>query len=425
MFIELIVRLLSIIYFWTSYSFFCIVLHKVISIKSFDLSVMNIHEYQAKIILSQYGIKVPQGFLALTPEEAVEVASCLKTKTYVVKAQVHAGGRGKAGGIKLAKNLDEVREAAKQILGMTLKNEQTGSEGKIVRKIYIEEGSNIKKELYLSLILNRKSASITIIASEEGGMDIEEVAALTPEKVINIDVDPSMGLQEFHIRKVAFSLNLEKNLHKEFAKTLRNLYQAFVEKDAMQIEINPLVITEENSIIPIDAKFSFDDSALYKHEDIANFFDPYEEDHLEVKASQNGINYVRMQGEIGCMVNGAGLAMATMDIINLYGGSPANFLDVGGTADEERVLQALNIITEDSNVKGILINIFGGIVRCDIIARGLINAAKAAKINIPIVVRLAGTNSELGMEILKDANIALYPASDVDSAAKQIVELTR
>ena len=386
---------------------------------------MNIHEYQAKSILSAYGLEVPKGLLAHTSEEAVKAAESINSSVYVIKAQVHAGGRGKAGGIKLAKSTAEVRKIASSMLGMKLKTDQTGDEEKIVRKLYIEQGSDIAKELYLSLVLDRSSASISIIASSEGGMDIEEVSQHNPEKILTARVDPTIGLQEFHIRKICFGLNLDRGLHKQFSNTLHGLYRAFIDKEALQIEINPLVITKNGHIVPLDAKFSFDDSALYRHQDIEKMFDPYEQDPLEVRAAQHGINYVRMSGEIGCMVNGAGLAMATMDIINLYGGSPANFLDVGGTADEERVLQALNIITEDKNVKGVLINIFGGIVRCDVIAKGVMNAAKIAKISIPIVVRLAGTNAEIGMKILSESNLSLYPAPDVDSAAKKIVELTR
>lgn len=386
---------------------------------------MNIHEYQAKALLASYGLELPKGFLALTPEEAVEAAKRLNTSFYAIKAQVHAGGRGKAGGIKLAKNLEEVKAVASHMLGMKLKTQQTGEEGKIVNKLYIEEASNIAKELYLSIILDRSSASISIIASEEGGMDIEEVAHKSPEKILTLRIEPSLGLQEYQIRKLCFNLNLDKSLHKQFGHALMGLYQAFIEKDALQVEINPLIITQDHRIMPLDAKFSFDENALYRHPDIAEMFDPEEQDPLEVRASKHGLNYVRMNGEIGCMVNGAGLAMATMDTINLYGGRPANFLDVGGTADEERVLQALNIITEDKNVKGILINIFGGIVRCDIIANGVINAAKIAKIDIPIVVRLAGTNSEIGMKILNDSGLALYPAVDVDSGAKKVIELSK
>lgn len=386
---------------------------------------MNIHEYQAKAILAEYGIKLPVGFLANNIDEAVAAAKKITTKVIVVKAQVHAGGRGKAGGIALAKSVDDVKIAATKILGMRLVTPQTGAAGKIVHKLYIEEGSNIKKELYLSIVLDRNTSSIAIVASLEGGMEIEEIAHKHPEKIIKIYVDPTIGLQQFHLRNLAFGLNLEMEKHKAFGKFVTSLYKAFIEKDASQVEINPLVITAEDEFIPLDAKFNFDDNALFRHPDIEGMRDELEDDPLEVLAAKNGLSYVKMDGNIGCMVNGAGLAMATMDIIKLHGGEPANFLDVGGSATTEKVTEAFKIITSDKNVKAILVSIFGGIMKCDIIANGIIEAVKQIGLKIPVVVRLEGTNVELGKKILKEANLALHSVDDMEEATKLVVSLIK
>lgn len=383
---------------------------------------MNIHEYQAKAVLAEYGVPVPNGKVAFSPEEAESAAKSLKTSVYVVKAQIHAGGRGKAGGVKLVKTPEEVKETAKNMLGMILVTHQTGPEGKQVRKVYIEEGSKIKKEYYLSLVLDRATSGITIIASTEGGMDIEEVAHSNPEKIINVNVDPTIGLQEFHKRKIAFGLGLDGEKVKKMGKFLACIYKAFVEKDASQVEINPLIETEEGDFLALDAKINFDSNALYRHPDIFALRDEHEEDPLEIEASRFDLNYIKMNGNIGCMVNGAGLAMATMDIIKLYGGEPANFLDVGGGATKEKVKEAFKIILGDTAVEGILVNIFGGIMRCDIIADGVINAAREIGIEVPVVVRLAGTNAELGQKMLNESGLSLIGAGDLDDAAKKIVE---
>ena len=383
---------------------------------------MNIHEYQAKAVLAGYGVPVPNGKVAFTPEEAEAAAKSLNTAVYVVKAQIHAGGRGKAGGVKLVKTLEEVKETARKMLGMILVTPQTGPEGKQVRKVYIEEGSKIKKEYYLSLVVDRATAGITIIASTEGGMDIEEVAHNSPEKIINVHVDPTIGLQEFHKRKIAFGLGLEGEKVKKMGKFITCIYKAFVEKDASQAEINPLIETEDGEFIALDAKINFDSNALYRHPEIFELRDEHEEDPLEIEASRFDLNYIKMNGNIGCMVNGAGLAMATMDIIKLYGGEPANFLDVGGGATKEKVKEAFKIILGDSSVQGILVNIFGGIMRCDIIADGVINAAKEIGIEVPVVVRLAGTNAEIGQKMLNESGLSLIGAGDLDDAAKKIVE---
>jgi succinyl-CoA synthetase beta subunit len=382
---------------------------------------MNIHEYQAKEILRKYGLELPEGILALNADEAVEAASKIKSKVWVVKAQVHAGGRGKAGGVKLAKTLDEVRDVASKIIGMKLVTPQTGAEGKIVSKIYVEAGSDIKKEYYLSVVLDRDNSCITIAASTEGGMEIEEVAKKTPEKIITAQVDFTIGLQNFHIAKLGFGMGLDKIQLKNFAKVVRALYNSFIDTDASQIEINPLIETEDSKFIPLDAKFNFDDNALYRHPDIEAMRDISEEDPQEVEAKKYDLSYVKMDGSIGCMVNGAGLAMATMDIIKLFGKEPANFLDVGGGATTEKVTEAFKIILSDNNVKGILVNIFGGIMKCDIIANGIVTAAKEVKINVPVVVRLEGTNSEMGKKILKESGLKLEAANDLEDAAKKIV----
>lgn len=386
---------------------------------------MNIHEYQAKEILASYGVPVPRGKVAFSPDEAVAAAKGLGSAVTVVKAQIHAGGRGKAGGVKVVKTIEEVREHASNMLGMTLVTHQTGPEGKEVRKLYIEEGSNIKHEYYLSLVMDRETSGITFIASREGGMDIEEVAESNPEKIIRVHVDPTIGLQPFHCRKIAFGLELSGDLAKKMMKFVQNIYKAFIEKDASQVEINPLIETAEGDMMALDAKFNFDSNALYRHPDVAALRDEHEEDPLEIEASKHDLNYIKMDGSIGCMVNGAGLAMATMDIIKLYGSSPANFLDVGGGATKERVKEAFKLILSDSNVQGILVNIFGGIMRCDIIADGVIKAAADIGIEVPVVVRLEGTNADKGREMLDKSGLNLISAADLDDAAKKIVNAVK
>ncbi len=382
---------------------------------------MNIHEYQAKELLSKFGMPVPSGKVAFSPDEAEAIAKSLKGPVFVVKAQIHAGGRGKAGGVKLCKTPQEVQVQTREMLGKILVTPQTGPEGKEVRKVYIEQGSNIKKEYYLSAVLDRETASVTFIASTEGGMEIEEVAHATPEKIIRVAVDPTIGLQEFHKRKIGYGLGLEGDAVKKISKIVQCMYDAFVAKDAAQIEINPLIETADGEFMALDAKINFDSNALYRHPDVRELRDEHEEDPLELEASRFDLNYIKMSGNIGCMVNGAGLAMATMDIIKLHGGDPANFLDVGGGATKERVKEAFKIILSDTSVKGILVNIFGGIMRCDIIADGVINAAKDIGVKVPVVVRLAGTNADLGKEMLKNSGLSLIPANDLADAAHKIV----
>ncbi len=386
---------------------------------------MNIHEYQAKQVLSRYHVPVPKGQVAYTPAEAVTAAQGLGGNLWVVKAQIHAGGRGKAGGVKLAKTLDEVESLAKQMIGMTLITHQTGPEGKVVKRVYIEQGTGIKKELYLGVLLDRATSRVTFIASSEGGVEIEEVAEHHPEKIIRLAVDPASGIQAFHARKLAFGLNLPKELHGKFEQFVNALYAAVIDTDASQLEINPLVITNEGDLVALDAKFDFDDNALFRHADIHELRDPDEEDPLEQKASKFGLSYVKMDGNIGCMVNGAGLAMATMDIIKLYGGTPANFLDVGGGANREKVGEAFKLILSDPNVEGILVNIFGGIMRCDIIAEGIITAAREVNLHVPLVVRLEGTNVELGKKMLASSGLAITPADNLADAAEKIVKAVK
>ena len=383
---------------------------------------MNIHEYQAKEILKKFGVPVPNGIAAFTAKEAMEAAKQLDTKIYVLKAQIHAGGRGKAGGVKILKTVDEVYENAKELLGKILVTHQTGPNGKEVNRLYIEEGSQIKKEYYLSAVVDRAVSGVTFIASSEGGMDIEEVADKNPDKILKVSVDSSTGIQGFHIRKLGFSLGLTGLQMKQFAKIVASLYKACIETDASQVEINPLVETASGDIIALDAKMNFDDNALYRHPDIVALRDETEEDPLEIRAGKSDLSYIKMEGNIGCMVNGAGLAMATMDIIKLYGAAPANFLDVGGGATTEKVTEAFKIILSDQSVAGILVNIFGGIMRCDIIANGIITAAKEVQINIPLVVRLEGTNVEKGKEILANSGLNIIAADDLDDAAKKIVK---
>jgi succinyl-CoA synthetase beta subunit len=382
---------------------------------------MNIHEYQAKQVLGAYGVPVPRGHVAFTPDEAVKAAEELGGPVWVVKAQIHAGGRGKGGGVKVVKSLDEVREEATRMLGMTLITHQTGPEGREVGRIYVEDGSDIARELYLSALVDRATSRISFIASTEGGMDIEEVAAQTPEKIMTIDVDPAGGISGHHGRQIAFALGLEGDQVKQANALIANLYRAFVEKDMSLLEINPLVVTGAGDLICLDAKVNFDSNALYRHNDIMELRDLAEEDPAEVKASEFDLSYIKLDGTIGCMVNGAGLAMATMDIIKLYGAEPANFLDVGGGATKEKVTEAFKIIMSDDNVEGILVNIFGGIMRCDVIAEGVVAAARETQLAVPLVVRLAGTNVELGQKILSESGLTIIPADDLDDAAEKIV----
>ncbi len=387
---------------------------------------MNIHEYQAKELFQKFGIPVPKGKLANTVDEAVAAAKSLGSAVSVVKAQIHAGGRGKGGGVKVAKSLDEVKNYASQILGMQLVTHQTGPEGKKVHKVYIEEGSNIAKELYLSLILDRDTSMVTFIASTEGGMDIEEVSAKHPEKIGTVAVDPVLGFMPFHGRKLAEIFGLEdKELEKQCADLGKKLYNFFLAYDCSLVEINPLIITKEGKLLPLDAKLNFDDNALYRHPDVVAYRDLNEETKGEIEASKYELAYISLDGEIGCMVNGAGLAMATLDIIKLAGGSPANFLDVGGGADKEKVQAAFKIILSDPKVKAILVNIFGGIMKCDIIAEGVIAAAREMKIEVPLVVRLQGTNVEKGKELLANSGLKITPADDLRDAAEKAVKAAK
>lgn len=385
---------------------------------------MNIHEYQAKELLRAVGVKMPQGYVAFTIDEAVKAAQKMGgAGPWVVKAQIHAGGRGKGGGVKIAKTQDEVKTHAEAILGMTLVTHQTGLQGKLVKRLYIEEGCDIAKELYLSLVIDRKTGCLTFMASTEGGMDIEEVADHTPEKIIKIAIDPVMGLQGFHIRRLAFALGLrEKQSLSSFSHVVEGVYKAFIDYDASLIEINPLVLTNQGEIIPLDAKMNFDDNAFYRQPEIEKLRDEDEEDPAEVEAAKHHLNYVKLSGSIGCLVNGAGLAMATMDIIKLHGAEPANFLDVGGTATKERIIEAFKIILLDPAVKGILVNIFGGIMRCDVIAEGIVAATKEMGLSIPLVARLEGTNVELGKEILMQSGLSIIAANDLVDAAKKVVQ---
>ncbi len=383
---------------------------------------MNIHEYQAKQIFAKYNVPVPKGKVAFSVDEAVENAKELGGKVWVVKAQIHAGGRGLGGGVKLAKSIDEVREFADEILGMTLVTHQTGPEGKLVQKIYIEEGADIADELYLGVVLDRAKEMPVIMASTEGGMEIEKVAAETPEKIIKVAVDPTIGFQGFHGRKLAFGLGLPKEQVGKFIKFAAALYKVYMENDASLIEINPLVKTGAGDFIALDGKMGFDDSALGRHPDIEAMRDISEEDPAEMEAGKYGLSYVKLDGNVGCMVNGAGLAMGTMDTINYVGGEPANFLDVGGTASAETVAKGFEIILRDPNVKSIFVNIFGGIVRCDRIANGILEATKLVDVHVPVIVRLDGTNAAEAAEILKNANISnVITASDLGDGAKKAV----
>ncbi len=382
---------------------------------------MNIHEYQAKAVLKEYGVPVPRGGAAFSVEDAVRAASELGGPVWVVKAQIHAGGRGKGGGVKVVKSLDDVRKEAERMLGMTLVTHQTGPKGRVVNRLYVEEGAAIARELYLSLLVDRSTSRVSVVASTEGGMDIEEVAAHTPEKIVSFSIDPATGVFPHHGRSLVKTLKLEGPAAKQALPLLKALYKAFVEKDMDMLEINPLIVTGDGDLRVLDAKVSFDSNALYRHEDIKALRDIAEEDEKEIEASNYDLSYIALDGEIGCMVNGAGLAMATMDIIKLYGSEPANFLDVGGGASKEKVTAAFKIITSDPNVKGILVNIFGGIMRCDIIAEGVIAAVKEVGLKVPLVVRLEGTNVEQGKAIIRDSGLNVIAANDLSDAAEKVV----
>ncbi len=384
---------------------------------------MKIHEYQAKEIFRKYGVPVPDGKVAFSVDEAVAAAKELGGKVFVVKAQIHAGGRGKAGGVKLAKGLREVRKYAKEILGKTLVTHQTGPEGKVVRKLLIEKGINIDRELYVSITLDRAQSKNVFMASTEGGVEIEKVAAETPEKIFKVTIDPALGMQPYQAREIAFALGLTGVQFKNGVKFFLALYKAYVETDASLAEINPLVVTKEGDVLALDAKMNFDDNALFRHPEIKEYRDLDEEEPLEIEASKYGLNYIKLDGNVGCMVNGAGLAMATMDIIKLAGGDPANFLDVGGTANKETVANGFKIILSDKNVKAILINIFGGIVRCDRVAQGVVDAYKEIKPDVPIVVRLDGTNAEEGAELLKKSGLQFEVATNLAEAAEKVTKV--
>ncbi|NNE83915.1 MAG: ADP-forming succinate--CoA ligase subunit beta [Alphaproteobacteria bacterium] len=395
---------------------------------------MNIHEYQAKALLSTYGVAVPRGGVAFTPDEAVKAAQDLGGDLWVVKSQIHAGGRGAGrfandpdgqGGVRLARSIDEVKAHATAMLGQTLVTKQTGPDGKEVKRIYVEEGCDIARELYLSMLIDRGTSRVTLIASTEGGMDIETVAHDTPEKILTVATDPVTGLMPFHAREIAFGLGLSGDQVKSASKLLSGLYKAFLDLDASLVEVNPLVVTGAGEVIALDAKMNFDDNALYRQPKVMELRDEAEEDPMELEASKHDLNYIKLDGAIGCMVNGAGLAMATMDIIKLYGSQPANFLDVGGAATKERVTTAFKIILSDPNVKGIMVNIFGGIMRCDVIAEGVVAAAREVSLHVPLVVRLEGTNVELGKQILADSGLPIVSADNLADAAEKVVNAVK
>ena len=395
---------------------------------------MNIHEYQAKGLLAKFGVAVPRGAVAYTPDEASKAAKELGGSIWVVKSQIHAGGRGAGhfaedpdggGGVRLAKSDEEVRAHAEAMLGQTLVTKQTGPDGKEVKRIYVEEGCDIARELYLSLLVDRETSRIVIVASTEGGMDIETVAEETPEKIAQVAIDPVTGIMPFHTREIAFGLGLEGSQIKSAAKFLTAMYKAFLELDASMVEINPLVVTGSGDVIALDAKMNFDDNALYRQPDVEALRDEDEEDPMELEASKHELNYIKLDGAIGCMVNGAGLAMATMDIVKLHGSAPANFLDVGGGATKERVTAAFKIILSDPNVEGILVNIFGGIMRCDVIAEGIVAAAREVSLHVPLVVRLEGTNVDLGKKILAESGLPIVSADDLGDAAEKIVNAVK
>lgn len=396
---------------------------------------MNIHEYQAKQLLKKFGVPVLDGGVAYTADEAETIAKGLKTDVCVVKSQIHAGGRGKGkfkeaaagdkGGVRVVKSAAEAKAAAEQMIGNTLVTHQSGPAGKQVKRVYVESGCDIARELYLSILVDRGTSQVTIMASTEGGVNIEDVAAKTPEKIIFQSIDPATGIQGFHCRKIAFALGLEGGQVKSCTKLLMALYKAFLETDASMLEINPLVVTGAGEVLPLDAKMNFDSNALYRHPDVFELRDEDEEDPMELEASKHDLNYIKLDGQIGCMVNGAGLAMATMDIIKLYGAEPANFLDVGGGATKERVTTAFKIILSDPNVEGILVNIFGGIMRCDVIAEGVVAAAREISLNVPLVVRLEGTNVELGKKIMAESGLPIITADNLADAAEKVVKAVK
>lgn len=386
---------------------------------------MNIHEYQGKEIFRSMGVAVLEGRVAFTAEEAVEKAKELNSDVYVVKAQIHAGGRGKAGGVKIAKSLSEVETYANELLGKQLVTHQTGPEGKEVKRLYIEEGCDIQKEYYVGFVIDRATDKVTLMASEEGGTEIEEVAAQTPEKIFKETIDPVVGLSPYQARRIAFNINIPKESVGKATKFLLALYNVFIEKDCSIVEINPLVTTGDGQVLALDAKLNFDDNALFRHKDILELRDLEEEDPKEIEASKYDLSYIALDGDIGCMVNGAGLAMATMDTINHFGGNPANFLDVGGGATKEKVTEAFKIILGDDNVKGIFVNIFGGIMKCDVIAEGIVAAVKEVELTLPLVVRLEGTNVERGKAILNESGLAIEPAATMAEGAQKIVKLVK
>ncbi|MGD1877314.1 MAG: ADP-forming succinate--CoA ligase subunit beta [Kiloniellaceae bacterium] len=395
---------------------------------------MNIHEYQAKSLLAKFGVAVPRGAVAYTPEEAESAARDLGGPVWVVKSQIHAGGRGAGrfqndpdgkGGVRVVKSVDEVKSNAGQMLGHVLVTKQTGPAGKEVKRLYVEEGCDIARELYLGMLIDRATSCVTLMASTEGGMEIEEVAEAHPEKILKMVIDPAIGFMPFHGRKIAFGLGLEGKQVGAAVKFMTAMYQAFVSLDASIVEINPLVVTGAGEVIALDAKMNFDDNALFRHKDVAEMRDEDEEDPMELEAAKHELNYIKLDGQVGCMVNGAGLAMATMDIIKLYGSEPANFLDVGGGATKERVTAAFKIILSDPNVEGILVNIFGGIMRCDVIAEGVVAAAREVELHVPLVVRLEGTNVELGKKILADSGLPIVSADNLADAAEKVVKAVR
>jgi len=386
---------------------------------------MNIHEYQAKEILKKFGAKIPNGIVFFSSDEIDNKIKNLKVKKLILKAQIHAGGRGKAGGIKTVNNIHELKKEAKNLFGKKLVTPQTGAKGKNVKTLYVEESCNVDKEFYLSCLIDRSSSKIAFISSSEGGMDIEKVARDTPEKIVTVKVGLVKSINENYIKKITNPFNLSKKLEKKASDLIQLIYKIMIEKDASLIEINPLVLTKDKDLVCLDAKINFDDNALYRHEDILLLQDSNEIDPIELEAGKHGLSYIKLDGKIGCMVNGAGLAMATLDIIKLYGSEPANFLDVGGGASKEKVSAAFKIILSDKNVKGILINIFGGIMRCDVLAKGVVEAAKEINLSVPLVVRLAGTNVKLGKEILEKSNLKIISANNLSDAAKKIIEATK
>lgn len=386
---------------------------------------MNIHEYQAKQLLQKYGVSVPRGSVVYTGEEAAKAAADLGGSVWVVKAQIHAGGRGKGGGVKVVRSLEDVKNAASELIGMNLVTHQTGPEGREVKRVYVEEGCDIRRELYLSILIDRVTSRITIMTSTEGGVEIEDVATDSPEKIIRVDIDPVYGVQPFHAREIAYGLGLEGDQVRAAVKFIIGIYNAFTDLDASILEINPLVVTGTGEIIALDAKMNFDDNALFRQAEVSELRDEDEEDPRELEAAKHDLNYITLEGNIGCMVNGAGLAMATMDIIKLYGGMPANFLDVGGGATKERVTTAFKLILSDPNVEAILVNIFGGIMRCDVIAEGVIAAAREVSLEVPLVVRLAGTNVDVGKKILEDSGLPIVSADNLADSAEKVVRVAR